>query len=132
MSTVFAWQRHHTVGRPGKSTSLSTRVHSIDTGNLKPNISCSLERVDVFAIWHLGHVELDRARMSDTLIRYEADSAAGGDGGGSGPGAHLEATDIGAADIRDAMIILVVLRHADGRPLFRLGLAIDNELGKSI
>lgn len=65
--------------------------------------------------------------MCNALIGYKAEIAACGDGSGSAPRSRLEAADIDAVDVCDAVIILIILCHADACPFFRFGLTVDDE-----
>lgn len=50
---------------------------SLLAGNLEPNLSAAIPRSGSLALGHLGHVELDGARMPDGGARLEAQRVSG-------------------------------------------------------
>ena len=122
----------HTVCWPSEAAGFAIGIHAIDASDLEPDIASSFERVDIFAFRDLSHVELHRAGMCHSLVGHETERTAGGYGGTSRAGTHLEAADVGTVDVRNAMIVLVIFSHSNRRPLLCLGFSIDDELGESI
>lgn len=100
--------------------------------HLEPHVPRGLPGVDVGAVGHAGHVELDGAEVRDLVHGGEAELVARRDGGRAGAGAHLLAAHIGAHDVRDAVVALVPLGLAHVGPFFGVGRAGDDELWEAV
>lgn len=70
--------------------------------------------------------------MGYALVCNESERAASCDSRCSGSGLHLEAAQVNTIDVGYSMVVLVVLRLADRRPLFGFGLAVYDEFRKSV
>lgn len=119
----------HTVSRPVPPASALHRANAADLG---PHVAGGVPGVDVRALGHLGHVELDGAEMRHGRVGDEPERAAGLDGRYPLPGRHLEARHVGAVDVRHAEVPLVVFRLPDGGPFRRFALPVDLDLRESV
>src|SRR3569833_1336840 len=98
----------HTVRGPREAARLSTRVHAVDLARLEPHVAGRVPRVDVLALGHPRHVELDRARVRDALIGRATKRATGCYRRGSGVVSLLVVLVVGVVVVGDAMVNLVV------------------------
>jgi len=107
-------------------------AHSIDAGDLEPDIARCFPGVDVCAVGDPGHVEGQWSKVRDLSVGDESQRSARFDGRCRSAGAHLEAPHVLRIDVGHAMVSLIILSLPDGGPFLSLGDAVDDDSREAV